>query len=454
MSQWTEQHLVEIPSLGDGATPPLVQSVWIQLLMVLILALGFGLIDRQALWHFGLPLSISSMSEVFGSALPLVCVAAAYLASLVLPAPVMRHGYGWRVAALATWSLFVLGVGLLEDHNASRAVLKEFGGFLTLIAMLWLGRYDQVWEALRRPIVVIFYTSLVLILLTYRTPAAVLTTEGFVAGKNLDAPRALDTMAYSIRNIIDIGPLLFGWGISSKKKDIWRLLMIAALGVYVAIDALLFEFRAAALGAMFVVCVYVAVTPLMRVRIPVGPILGVLALAGIGLVIASQTQSFNNLIRRFEQPGGILDSRFDEARSFFDDMSSVDLAIGRGFAATYHGPDWAPMSEYNGRRIWGFIHFGFLGLVLRGGLPLLLLMASFAVPYVLRKPHGWYDNEYNVAAMICVPWLVLNILFNPFDFGPDSFFLLLTWGLCFGRLSTPGPENAWTQPPLTADYAY
>jgi hypothetical protein len=113
------------------------------------------------------------------------------------------------------------------------------------------------------------------------------------------------------------------------------------------------------------------------------------------------------------------------------------------------------MFEYNGRLIWPTNHFGFLGFVLRGGIPLLLFMLTFVIPYVLPKPPGWFASEYNVAAMIVLPLIIFNIAFNPFDFIPDSYLGMMLWGLCFGRLSTFAPENSWHQTPqLATDSAY
>jgi hypothetical protein len=353
----------------------------------------------------------------------------------------MRHAFGLRMVVLVAWSVVLLGIGLIRDYNFPMIVLKEFTGFQILICMLLLGRRDEVWEAIRKPIVILFYISLVLVFLMSQVPAAILSSEGFVAGKSLQAPRALDTVAYFIRSIVDMGPLLFAWGMASTRKDIWRILMIGGLAAYVAVEVLLFEFRGGAVAAVFIVLVYIAISPLARMRIPVGPIIGVCFMAGIGFVIASQTKGFNELIERFHESGGFFDARIDEAGSFFRDMGPIDFEIGRGFAGTYTGPAWAPMPEYNGRLIWSTNHFGFLGLVLRGGFPFLLFMAIFLVPYFLPKPPGWYQSPYNVTAMIAVPWLMLNILINPLDFYPDTFFLMLMWGLCFSRLSTFAPET-------------
>src|SRR5665213_1868196 len=193
-----------------------------------------------------------------------------------------------RVGLLFVWSVVLLGLGMLEDHNYSLNVMKEFAGFLMLPAWLLLGRRDEVWQALRKPLVILFYISLVLILVTTRAPAAILTQGGFVAGKDLEAPRGLDTVAYAIRGTIELGPLLFAWGMASARKDIWRVAMIAALGAYVCVQALLFEFRGAAAAALFLVLVYFAMSPVIRGRIPVGPIISLLFLSGIVAVIASQ----------------------------------------------------------------------------------------------------------------------------------------------------------------------
>jgi hypothetical protein len=456
MTEWTEELPVAIPSSFEHAEAPRSRIGLVRALLILFLVIGGLQTSRQALWYFGFPVPLQTIATVLGTALPLVSLAILYVASITFPPAPMRHAYGIRVGILFAWSVILLILGLLEDHYVPFGVIKEFAGFLMLPAWLLLGRRDEIWQAMRKPLVILFYASLVLILLTTRVPAAMLTAEGFVAGRGLQAPRNLDTVAYSIRGIIDLGPLLFAWGMANTRKDIWRVAMIAALGVYACIDGLLFEFRGAAAAAIFLVLIYFMLSSVIRGRIPVGPMIGLFFLAGIVFVIASQTQAFNDLMRRFEGPEGIFDSRIDEAHSFFDDMGPVDLLIGRGFAGTYAGPSWAPMSEYKGRLVWGANHFGFLGLVLRGGVFFLCFVATFALPYVLPKPRGWFTSEYNVAAMIVIPMMMFNILFNPFDFNPDSYLGMMLWGLCFGRLSTPAPENSWhqTTPPPAIDSGY
>jgi len=455
MTQWAEEHPVAIRAPFVVADPSRSGTGVLRALLILFLVIGGLETNRQALWYFGFPVPLQTIAAVLGIALPLISLTLVYVASVTLPRPPMRHAYGFRVSLLFVSSVVLLALGRLEDYNLLNNTFKEFAGFIMLPAWLLLGCQDEIWQAIRKPLVILFYISLVLILLTARAPVAVLTQEGFVAGKSLQAPRNLDTVAYAIHGTMGIGPLLFAWGMASTRKDIWRVAMIAALGVYVCVDALLFEFRGAAAAAVFLVLVYFAMSPIIRRRIPIGPIIGLFFLAGIVFVIASQTQSFNDLMRRFEGPEGIFDSRIDEAQTFFKDMGPIDLLVGRGLAGTYAGPQWAPMFVYKDRFVWSTNHFGILGLVLRGGVLLLFLALSFAVPYVLPKPPGWYANEYNVGAMIVLPLIMFNILCNPFDFMPDSYLGMMLWGLCFARLSTFAPENSWpqtTQPMIDSGY--
>ena len=223
--------------------------------------------------------------------------------------------------------------------------------------------------------------------------------------------------------------------------------MIGAIAVYIGVEAIVFEFRGSVVAALLLILIYASTSSVVRARIPIGGSAGFVFVSGIAFVVASQTQGFSKLLDRFHEGNGILDSRIDEAQYFFKDMGPVDLAIGRGLAGSYIGPPWAPMTEYNNRLVWPANHFGFLGFVLRGGFLFLFFMATFAVPYFLPKPAGWSRNEYNLTVLIIVPLLLFNILFNPIDFGPDAVLVFIMWGLCFGRLSTFGTENAWQTTP-------
>ena len=452
MTHWVEQPQISMPGSPEHADA--APAVWsLRLMLLLLLIVAAALVDRQVIWYVGFPVSLGTLAIVLGTLLPAVTLVTSYTASVTLPPRLMRHAFGLRVIFLVAWITCLLGLGILYDYQTPFAVLKEYFGALTLISLLLLGTHDEVWLLLRKPLVVLFYISLVLILLTYHTPAAVFTRGEFQAVKAGQVPRNLDTIGYSIRSVIDLGPFLFAWGMASVKKDLWRRLMMGGLPIYVLVESLIFEFRGSLLVAGVILATYVALTPVVRTRIPLKAIIGIVFASGIGFVVASQTRGFEELLRRFDQREGMFDSRITEAQAFFKDMGPVDLLIGRGLSGTYLGPDWAPMAEYKGRPFWSANHFGFLGFVLRGGVILLLLMASFAVPYFLPKPPGWYANEYNLAAIVSVPVLLLNILVNPLDFFTESVFLFLMWGFCFARLSTFGSESTWqpTMQPIDSE---
>ena len=127
-------------------------------------------------------------------------------------------GTARRVWLFLIWAIVLLGLGLLEGYAAPYLVFREFLSFVIVFSMLLLGRRDQVWKQLKKPIVIIFYLTLVVIILTLHAPAAVMTGEGYVVGKSLQAPRNLDTVAFACREAIDLGPLLFAWGMSCHAK--------------------------------------------------------------------------------------------------------------------------------------------------------------------------------------------------------------------------------------------
>jgi hypothetical protein len=121
----------------------------------------------------------------------------------------------------------------------------------------------------------------------------------------------------------------------------------------------------------------------------------------------------------------------------------------------YHGPNWGAGIYYHNEYRWSANHFGFMGFVLRGGFMLLAFLLLFAAPMLLARGSRWYLSEYNLAAFVVAPVVLINLLLNPILFIPDFFFDVLMAGMCFARFSTPPTESeSWPQPTHQETYEY
>jgi hypothetical protein len=439
---------------GEQAQPLEAQAIprglrgW----LVLALVAASVMFYRQLLWYVGVHVSQRVLSA--GSAVLLLFALAGTAWSVARstgPIP-SRHGYTGRLLILTAWVVWMTAWGIIRGNFANE-VFKEAVGFLILVLLLMLGRYDAVWRAIRKPLIIFFYVAFVAVLLTYRIPGVATDFEGTYELKTKFVGRNLNTIGYFMAGIMQVALLLGAWGMAERgRKDIWRWFMIGALGGYLFTLVLLFEFRSALLNLTAVVGLFVLLSPRVRGRIPVSATMATLLLAAIGLALAAQTDEFGALMERFAR-GGMFRERISEAQAFFDDMGPLDLLVGRGLGGWYEGPYWAPGLIYAGHRMWTANHFGILAFVLRGGFPLLVFVTTFAIPVILPKLPGWPQNEYNFAALILTPVLLCNIILNPPAFEPDGFFLLIMWGFCFARFSTsPEPQNQ--SPPSYGDTYY
>ena len=444
-------HVLDYPT--EGAPTAERKSRWLSFWLMLTFALAAAMISREVFLWAGIAIPQRVLAAVFSLLVLLTLGYASMHAGRLRYIPSL-HGYKGRVAILAAWAIWLTGWGLFRG-NFNNMVFKELVGFLMLALLLLLGRNDEVWSRARVPLLITLYGSFVLILLTYRTPGYITNFEGTAQVDIRYLPRHLMTIGHSISSIAPLGLLLGAWGLVRRRTDIWRVLLIGSLAIYVVILVVIFEFRGALVMAAELLCVYLLLSLVVQGRLRLGTVGALVAIAAIGFALAYTEGVVAEIMRRFASREGLFQARFDEASAFFKDMGPLDLIVGRGLGGWYNGPFSSAMI-YEGQRYWYATHFGFLAWVLRGGFPFLLFAMTFVFPIFMPKPREWYENEYNLAAAVLVPVLLFNILVNPVEFFPDTFFVLLSWGFCFARFSTPVMENApWMEaPPQQIGFEY
>jgi hypothetical protein len=458
MSQQVD-YMLDYPALGmvdaapagaeaSPASRSLGRWLWVAI------GLATVMIARELFQWMGIPIP----QRVLATGLALLVLASLAVAGIqasraqYLPS---FHGFKGRLVILTLWVVWLAGWGAFRG-NFSNMIIKESVGFLMIVVLLLLGRSDAAWERGRTPMILALYVGFVLIVLTMRVPGYATNFEGT---KELDiryATRHLDTIGSSMSGIAPIALLLGAWGLVRRRTDRMRVLLLGSLAIYVIVLVIIFEFRGALATVAELLAVFFISIMIVQKRLRVGTVLLLLLAAGIGFALAYSAGVVSEIQRRFNEPGGLFQSRVDETTAFFKDMGPLDYVVGRGMGGSYNGPNWKSATVINGQRYWFSNHFGFLGWVLRGGVPFLLFAMTFVFPMFTPKPRAWYQNEYNLAALVLTPVLLFNILVNPVDFGPDAFFNLLTWGFCFARFSTPVTEMPqWTEaPPQQISYDY
>ena len=435
------QSPVEYLDRVGGASQAMIRR-W----LVIVLSLATILLGRELLWRVGITVSQRTLSAVLS-----VCLLAALVRLWIyLPLHCPRPGGGGaaaprRLGILAVWVAWLTFWGLLRD-NIVRETLKEALAFLMWVVLSELATYDEVWRVKAAHWFV--YLGFIGILLTIRMPG-VNTTGDRSTDISIDwIPRNEGTIGFFMRGMATPGLLLCAWGLVQKQTNLWRVLSVSGLIIFFVVDVMLFEFRGDDNDdPMPFLFVFVLLTPIIRGSIPLGTITLLALAGGVTFAIVSHTYAFEHLLTRFGQ-GQYFRERISEAHAFFSDMGPLDLLVGRGLGGWYEGPYWAPALIYNGHRMWAANHFGFLGFVLRGGFPLLLFMLTFALPIFGPKPRAWYQVDYNLAAVVLTPALLLDMMLNPMIFNADNFFDFLLWSFCLARFCTP-PMAAETD----ADFA-
>jgi hypothetical protein len=259
------------------------------------------------------------------------------------------------------------------------------------------------------------------------------------------ATRNTNSIAFGLRPIIGLAILLGAWGLVRQRTDIWRILQIGTLVVTFVVNSLIFSFRGTIFQVLAIILMFAFVRPIVHHRLKLGTVFFA-GLLGLGtFYYASTTELYQKLMERLDSTDqtSLFETRNAETQSMFSDMSGLEVLVGRGLGAWFPPPYWVTSAPIvDGVPQWRNNHYGVLSFVLRGGIVFLLLVGTFAVPVVLRKPREWYDSEYNLTAFVLAPVLLLGVLFNPFGVDTLSFFLFLMWGMCFARFSIAVPSVA------------
>jgi hypothetical protein len=135
--------------------------------------------------------------------------------------------------------------------------------------------------------------------------------------------------------------------------------------------------------------------------------------------------------------GKLSERMFDDTRSiadlsFLDDIQtgSTDFYIGKGISGTYYSPH----IESNGTLYREHIESGYLELILKGGVILVILYALFVIPAIFLGLFRSKNNMSKLFAIYCI--LFSGILYGVgsyFTFGMRYILLLFCVFNCYNR---------------------
>jgi hypothetical protein len=403
--------------------------------------------------YLGRPISYYNFGLEY-SALLLLLLAVLRYRRYLPPIP-RTNGFGLRLGVFLVAIVLLFLYGCVA-RNPIRIVLRDTYPMLLTAGFLAISRYDEVWEDLEKPLIVMFWIGALMMLVSWSKISlrySVWEETAFTMGA---AGRgAVRTVAYRIQGVLDFWPLLFALGYMRRRWNIWKILGMGSVLMFLAVQVR-FQKRAPMGRGLAYLAAVLLFIPVMRRRLKVGTAI-ILLVAVLGLfTVVMGGAHYEQLIKRFEGTGSLLQStRIAEARTMLSDLGLFDYLFGRGMGGHYAaGEGWtgAVLREGGGLRRTG-VHMGALVPLLKGGLFLCAIYYSFFLSMFRRKGRRWYDNTFNTAAMTILPVYAVFLLVELPPSTANAFAAAIV-GMACARMAVPaGAEYVEYEEPL-GEYAY
>ena len=398
---------------------------------------------------------VTSSHELFmvilGHGISLVFSGGVFVSLLVLIPAVQRYRKAYALtpaigAFRAKLMMLVVSVILLTVYgyvrgNLLRLVLLDIWPYAAIFLFLVLGRYDQAWEDLEKPLILGFWALFLLCVLGLNYPKPLARGAGLISVEVAGQRGFTNSLGYDLNKLTYFWPIVLMLGYTRRRVDIWKILGLASILAFLTLQ-ILFQKRAPVARAMAYLFTVALIVPLLQKKLKLGTttivLLGSLVVV---FVVASVGTNWSYLIERYQGGAwGIGSERSMEASWMLNDLNLVEYVVGRGMGGYYTPPYWwtagvGPVTRMGdmGRP---FLHVGLLQPMLKGGFILLAIYYSFFFPMFFRKQPGWYQNRFNVVAMGALPVYTLFLLVEgpPTWVAPAEAFLV---GFCCARLATP-----------------
>lgn len=398
---------------------------------------------RDLLFNWGIPAPLQLISSI--GSLFVVCLLAIGVCVYIRRARLCSHFSVWRRNEIYAWFTLLLLYSAygIAHGNDWPSVGKELIAGCYFVFFLILGSDDRFWYEIEKPLTILFYMSVLLVVTYSHTPAIQLTVDSITqenAASIATGGRLIGSLGYEFRPLIESGLFLGMWGLVRRHGRFWRTLQVSAWLAMFACNVGLFLFRGWVLMLALVVLSYVILRPLLE-REPF-PFKNVLVLAASAILVVGfmRTSQSTFLAKRFTQETrseGIFHSRDAELQAYFNDLGWESL-IGRGMGGSFDKTGAMTdmkVSERLGLDLskWKTLHYGIFILLLKGGILMLVIFSSWLISgFSVRRP-VWYKNSCNLTAALLFPAFAFNVVFNPFTFSVEGLLSMLSLMIVLSR---------------------
>jgi hypothetical protein len=410
--------------------------------MLLFLAVSFFQNAATAFSSFFFHIRITEglIIAIFG----LVALAmATFRVTQALPNIPNRQGYIQHVWLYGAAVVLMLIYGAISS-NPLDGMASEAWVLGIILFFLILGRYDEVWDLLAKPMMVYFFLGLVLVIMGLSRPGSstwggaggFAVSQEFGSSAEVESDvRSIRTLAYDIRGLLDFWPVLFAVAFLAGGSKLWRLAGLVTPVICLGLQFLVFKFRSGLLAVAAQVFVIVFFVPMLRRKLNLGAAAVVIVVGLSGLAYFMTTEGYRQTMERFGESDswGFRLAEFEVVRG--EISNGLSLLIGKGLAGWYPSPSSHLM-------YWrAETHMGFIQPLLKGGLMFFVLFTTLLLRILLPKPRGWYKNPYNAAGFSVLLVVILLLIANPFP-GVLSHLQAVILGLGCARMGTPLADEA------------
>jgi hypothetical protein len=438
MTHWTESQPLYLAAQAGEAYDFAGGTRWLRYRLVPFVVLSLFSSFWTMWWTLGATINpkFLMLPQYLAVGLLMLAVGESYR---VVRLPPQTTSHGTRTGLLFTLAVLLLAYGIARGNPVVQA-FNDLWVYITFCCFLILGRYDETWEALEKPLIVLFYVCLGLVILGLGMPQFKLAYGGEEAASILQAQgerASAGSLALFGSMTLESWPLLFALAYQKERSDVWKILGLLTIVGYVIV-AVILEFRSRFAVAGAYALVAMVVMPMLQRKLKVGTGVLVLVMGGLALAVLSVTANYAHLMERYSerQP---YEGRLMEGTAMLEDLSGVQMLIGKGFGGAYRAAEgWDPGKTWEaGDYVSRTLHAGILMPILKGGAILWLLCLSFLVPMFMRKPPGWYHSRYNAAAMTVMLVYSAYVTIVPAP-TMESFMFIIVSGLSLARAAAPG----------------
>lgn len=270
--------------------------------------------------------------------------------------------------------------------------------YLIVLCFVALGRHDEFWQDVEKPLLVLFWVAVGLTWVGVGTPDFEAQEVRSLYGITIDTPT--DTLGYRIVGLLGLYPLLFALALTRNRFDAWALLGLGTLVVYLGFHVYFAKRAPVARAVSYAVFALVLMPALRGRRVSGWIILALIAFATVGFF--SVDRYLPVLVAKYQMTDV---SRLEEAKALASDLSPMEWLLGRGMGGTFTPPrHWrAGIIESGGMIARDSVHAGILLPVLKGGLLFALAYYSLFAKVIRLHPGAWYESRANFAASVALP---------------------------------------------------